>query len=114
LLARHDKHVDHWCLGAVVFELLTDLHLFSYDYDLVPNFPPDTDNERQVRTLRLLRRLEAGQLPEDWITAVQSRCQEKTRGLADDLIQKLLSRDPQHRLSLDQVLKHNWFKEWGH
>jgi serine/threonine protein kinase len=79
----HDKMVDVWCLGVLLFEFLVGYPPFQADG------PPNTHRRILDLDLRFPTELEVAPG-------------------AQDLITKLLRKDPRHRMSLDEVPTHSW------
>lgn len=79
--AMHDEKVDLWSLGVLLYEFL------------VGKPPFETDNNTET-----YRR----------ITKVIFKCPSFMSPGAQDLIHKLLQKDPKKRLPLDEVMTHPW------
>lgn len=78
----HDKSLDIWNLGVLMFELLTGS----------PPFEGANQNELFDNILKFKIK---------WPKAFP--------GVAKDLVTKLLKTNPQERISLEEVLEHPWF-----
>jgi serine/threonine protein kinase len=90
----HTDKLDIWCVGVLVFELLTGKTPF------LPRKPVKDQNEMD----KALRKgiIEGKPLiPADF------------PALARDLVVKLLKTNPRERLSLTDIKKHPWFKQNG-
>ena len=80
----HDKRVDIWALGVLLFEMLSGKNPFkSFGDDLNKIY-------NSIQTLNI-----------NW--------NGKIHPLAKDLIKKILCINPNDRLSLDEILNHPWF-----
>jgi len=77
----HDEKVDLWSLGVLTYEFLVGK----------PPFEAETNNETYRR-----------------ITRVDLRFPPHVTEGAKDLITKLLRKEPNQRMSLDETLKHEW------
>ena len=80
----HDKSVDIWALGVLLFEMLAGRTPFN----LIGN-----DNELY-----------------NSIKKVDINWPDDFPKLAKDLISKILCINPKDRLSLDEIINHQWFK----
>ena len=80
----HDEHLDIWCIGVLLFELLTGTVPFKgKDYESLNN---------NIVSLKII-----------WPKDISST--------AKNLIGKILKRDPDDRISLVDMLKHPFFKD---
>ena len=79
----HDKMLDVWNLGVLLFELLTGN----------PPFEGKSQNDLFSNIL-----------------ALKIKWPKGFNGVAKDLISKLLKIDPKHRLPVEQICDHPWFK----
>ena len=79
----HDKTLDVWNLGVLLFELLTGS----------PPFEGGSQNELFSNILELKIKWPKG-----------------FSGIAKDLISKLLKIDPKQRLPIENITSHPWFK----
>jgi len=79
--AMHDEKVDLWSLGVLTYEFLVGK----------PPFEAETNNETYRR-----------------ITKVDLRFPSHLSTEAKDLISRLLRKDPNERMELNDVLKHEW------
>jgi len=79
--AHHDEKVDYWSVGVLCYEFLVGK----------PPFEAKTQQETYQR-----------------ITSVSYVFPTAISSLAKDLIQKLLVREPSHRLNFEGVMKHKW------
>lgn len=80
----HDEHLDIWCIGVLIFELLT-----GYVPFMGTDFKKLNDN---IMNLKI-------QWPKDMNLE------------AKNLISKILKPDPQDRISLEEMVKHPFFKK---
>jgi aurora kinase/aurora kinase A len=81
----YDKQVDIWALGILLFEFLTG------------NPPFESDNQEE--TFRRIQIMEL-QVP-DYVSKI-----------AEDLIRKLLVRDPKQRISLESAREHPFVRNY--
>jgi len=81
--AGHDKSLDIWNLGVLMFELLT-------------GSPPFEGSNQQELFDNILK--------------FKIKWPKGFSGVARDLVTKLLKTNPQERMSLNEVLNHPWFK----
>jgi serine/threonine protein kinase len=81
----YDYNVDLWCLGILCYEFVT-------------GSPPFESNERK-ETFRLICKGEV-----KFPSHLSNECR--------DLIRKLLNKNPKERLSLKDVINHNWIKQY--
>ena len=79
----HDKSLDIWNIGVLMFELLTG----------TPPFEGANQNELFENILNFRIKWPKG-----------------FSGVARDLVSKLLKTNPAERISLDEVVNHPWFK----
>ena len=80
----HDEHLDIWCIGVLLFELLTGTVPFKgKDYESLNN---------NIVSLKII-----------WPKDISNT--------AKNLILKILKRDPDDRISLVDMLKHPFFRE---
>ena len=82
----HDKHVDIWCLGVLLFELLTGT-------------PPFIGQNRMLLMKNIIN------VKIDWPSPPRLPIDPD----AKDLISKILRKKPKERLSLENIVKHNFF-----
>lgn len=78
----HDKSLDIWNLGVLLFELLT-------------GSPPFEGSNQSLLFDNILNH--------------RVKWPKSFNGVAKDLIQKLLRTDPQQRIKLDEIVEHPWF-----
>ena len=79
----HDKSLDVWNLGVLLFELLT-------------GSPPFEGKSQQELFNNIL--------------ALKIRWPKGFNGIAKDLISKLLKIEPKHRMPVGEIVNHPWFK----
>ena len=80
----HDERVDIWCIGVLLFELLTGTVPFHGKDSITLN--------NNIKSLKII-------WPNDISTS------------AKNLIMKILKKDPKERISLEDMLKHPFFKD---
>ena len=85
----HDEHVDIWCLGVLLFELLTGTQPF-----IGQNRHLLLDNIIKVNIV--------------WPTSPRLPMDPD----AKDLISKILKKNPEERISLEDMVKHNFFLKY--
>ena len=85
----HDEHVDIWCLGVLLFELLTGTQPF-----IGQNRKLLLDNINNVNIV--------------WPTPPRLPLDPD----AQDLISKILKKNPKERISLENMVKHNFFLKY--
>lgn len=81
---------DLWSYGCIIYAMMSGCLPF--------------DHESQKETIRMT--------VEDQLS-FESSCWKKTSNECKDLLKKLLIKDPTHRISLKNALKHPWFNECG-
>ena len=81
----HDEHIDIWCIGCLMFELLTGRPPFEG--------PDKAQMSQNILNINI-------NWPHDM---------DRT---AKDLITKILTKDPLKRLSLKEILEHRFFKQY--
>ena len=88
--AGHDKMLDIWSLGVLIFELLTGKAPFA---------PTEAIKDQKIQQKMLEENILSGKLnfPDDFPQ------------LAKDLVIKLLKKNPAHRLTTQQMREHPWF-----
>ena len=81
----HDEHVDIWCIGVLLFDLIAGYHPFKgYDMQTV---------KKNINRLKI-----------KWPKGMDHD--------ASDLIYKILKYSPEERLSLRQILHHRFFTKF--
>ncbi|MFH4977275.1 hypothetical protein AB6A40_003984 [Gnathostoma spinigerum] len=84
---QHDKSVDNWSLGVMLYEFL------------VGRPPFDASNQQAIlENIRQIRFTIPPDVPQG----------------AEDLIRKLLKKEPKQRASLEDVLTHEWVRSMCH
>lgn len=92
---KHDRGVDIWCVGVLIFELLTGKSPFSPDQKPgVSSAQAQRDTKKNIITLNYA-------FPDDFPV------------FAKDLVKKILTLDPAKRLPIPNILIHPWFKQNG-
>ena len=81
----HNESVDIWALGVLLFEMLTGRTPFNYTGDRIQLF-------NNIKTLRIV-----------WTDDFPQ--------LAKDLVGKILRLNPKDRLTLDEIINHQWFRD---
>ena len=81
----HDESVDIWALGVLLFEMLTGRTPFNFTGDRIQLY-------NSIKTLRIV-----------WTDDFPQ--------LAKDLVARILKLNPKDRLSLDQIINHQWFRD---
>ena len=81
----HDKSVDIWALGILLFEMLTGRIPFSINEDKIQLY-------NSIKILKI-----------NWT--------DDFPHLAKDLVSKILCINPNERLSLEEILNHQWFRD---
>lgn len=85
----HDKALDIWSLGVLIFELLTGKAPFA---------PPDKVADQK----------EKQKILEDNVVNVRLTFPNDFPQTAKDLLLKILRKNPLHRISLEEMKKHPW------
>jgi len=80
----HDEHVDIWCIGVLIFELLTGTVPFKGRDSITLN--------NNIKALKIV-----------WPNDISNT--------AKNLITKILKKEPKERISLEDMLKHPFFKD---
>ena len=81
----HNESVDIWALGVLIFEMLTGRTPFNFTGDRIQLF-------NNIKTLRIV-----------WTDDFPQ--------LAKDLVGKILRLNPKDRLTLDEIINHQWFRD---
>ena len=81
----HNESVDIWALGVLLFEMLTGRTPFNFTGDRIQLF-------NNIKTLRII-----------WTDDFPQ--------LAKDLVGKILRLNPKDRLTLDEIINHQWFRD---
>ena len=81
----HNESVDIWALGVLLFEMLTGRTPFNFTGDRIQLF-------NNIKTLRIV-----------WTDDFPQ--------LAKDLVGKILRLNPKDRLTLDEIINHQWFRD---
>jgi len=90
---RYDKSCDIWSLGVIMYILLC-------------GFPPFYSNQGLAISPGMKKRIRSGQyeFPKpEW---------DKVSHDAKGLIRGMLNTDPQQRLTIEQVMRHNWISQY--
>ena len=81
----HDEHIDIWCIGCLMYELLT-------------GSPPFSGPSKEGLMLNILH--------------MKITYPHNLNADAKDLLQKILKQEPQQRISLPDMLKHPFFTKY--
>ena len=81
----HDESVDIWALGVLLFEMLTGRTPFNFTGDRIQLY-------NNIKSLRIV-----------WTDDFPQ--------LAKDLVGRILKLNPKDRLSLDEMINHQWFRD---
>ena len=81
----HDEHIDIWCIGCLMYELLT-------------GSPPFSGPSKEGLMLNILH--------------MKITYPHNMNVDAKDLLQKILKQEPQQRISLPEMLKHPFFTKY--
>ena len=81
----HDESVDIWALGVLLFEMLTGRTPFNFTGDRIQLY-------NNIKSLRIV-----------WTDDFPQ--------LAKDLVGRILRLNPKDRLTLDQIINHQWFRD---
>ena len=81
----HNESVDIWALGVLLFEMLTGRTPFNFTGDRIQLY-------NNIKSLRIV-----------WTDDFPQ--------LAKDLVGRILKLNPKDRLSLDQMINHQWFRD---
>ena len=81
----HDESVDIWALGFLLFEMLTGRTPFNFTGDRIQLY-------NNIKSLRIV-----------WTDDFSQ--------LAKDLVGRILRLNPKDRLSLDQIINHQWSRD---
>ena len=81
----HDESVDIWALGVLLFEMLTGRTPFNFTGDRIQLY-------NNIKSLRIV-----------WTDDFPQ--------LAKDLVGRILKLNPKDRLTLDQMINHQWFRD---
>ena len=81
----HDESVDIWALGVLLFEMLTGRTPFNFTGDRIQLY-------NNIKSLRIV-----------WTDDFPQ--------LAKDLVGRILRLNPKDRISLDDMINHQWFKD---
>ena len=81
----HDESVDIWALGVLLFEMLTGRTPFNFTGDRIQLF-------NNIKSLRIV-----------WTDDFPQ--------LAKDLVGRILRLNPKDRLTIDQIMNHQWFRD---
>jgi serine/threonine protein kinase len=88
----YNESVDVWMSGVLMYEMLVGKAPFTV-----------TGKDGQENTQETFARIEACKLMMPKYLSAQ----------AQDLLKRMVVKDPQKRLPIQDVLKHHWIQKWG-
>lgn len=94
----YNKKIDIWCLGILLYEIL---HGFS----------PFSTNSNLGNINNIMKNNNVNNLKDDLAFKIENSCikyNDNISDLARDLIDKLLNKNPDDRISIDEIKLHPW------